>query len=154
MNRADKNSHKNPRVLGGISLFILLFVVQLLVTSHFAQAAEFKDGVTHISQAEFMEKVKQPNVVVIDVRTKREYVRGHIEGAINHPHRAILKDSSVLDQYAGKDIIFYCHTGVRVKIVTDYVRGSKIEEARLFHLKGDMRAWRARNLPRKTGEQP
>ena len=114
-----------------------VFILLLIAFASLSYAAEFKDGVTHISQAEFMEKIKEPNVVVIDVRTKREYVKGHIEGAINHPHKLILKDSSVLDQYAGKDIIFHCHTGIRAKIVTDYVRGSKIEEARLFHLKGD-----------------
>ena len=131
-----------------------VFILLLIAFTSLSYAAEFKDGVTHISQAEFMEKIKEPNVVVIDVRTKREYKKGHIEGAINHPHKLILKDSSVLDQYAGKDIIFHCHTGIRAKIVTDYVRGSKIEEARLFHLKGDYRAWRARDLPIKKGEQP
>ena len=131
-----------------LSIWLLIAFVSL------SYAAEFKDGVTHISQAEFMEKIKEPTVVVIDVRTKREYEKGHIEGAINHPHKLILKESSILDQYVGKDIIFHCHTGVRAKIVTDYVRGSKIEEARLFHLKGDYRAWRARGLPIKKGDQP
>ena len=134
------NIYINTTLKSALVLFFMVF-------ASLAYAAEFKDGVTHISQEEFMEKVQQPNVVVIDVRTVREYEKGHIEGAINHPHKGILKDSSILDQYAGKEIIFYCHTGVRAKIVTDYVRGSKIEEARLFHLKGDYRAWRARGLP-------
>ena len=131
-----------------------LLIIFLLVFVSKSYAAEFKNGVTHINQAEFIEKVKEPNVVVIDVRTKREYEKGHIPGAINHPHKSILKDSSVLDQYKGKAIIFHCHTGVRAKIVTDYVRGSKIEESRLFHLKGDYRAWRAKNLPIKKGGTP
>jgi len=135
-------------VIKSISVWLLIVFASL------SYAAEFKHGVTHISQAEFMEKIKESNTVVIDVRTRREYEKGHIEGAINHPHKLILKDSSVLDQYVGKDIIFHCHTGVRAKIVTDYVRGSKIEEARLFHLKGDYRAWRARGLPIKKGNQP
>jgi len=135
-------------IVNSLSLWLLV------VFASWSYAAEFKDGVTHINQTEFMEKVKEPNVVVIDVRTKREYEKGHIEGAINHPHKLILKDTSILDQYIGKELIFHCHTGIRAKIVTDYVRGSKIEEARLFHLKGDYRAWRARGLPIKKGNQP
>ncbi|MGH1428567.1 MAG: rhodanese-like domain-containing protein [Arenicella sp.] len=120
----------------------------LMFSAMSISAAEFKDGVTHLSQKEFMEKVKEPNVVVIDVRTVREYRRGFIEGAINHPHKTILKDVTILDQYVGKDLIFYCHSGVRAKILTDYVRETKkVKDARLFHLKGDTRAWRARGLP-------
>ena len=127
----------------------LLFhtVLFLCLYMHSIPAAEFKEGVTHLSQQEFLEKIIEKNVVVIDVRTVREYQDGHIEGAINHPHRSLLKDSSILDQYQGMDLIFYCHTGVRVKKVTDYVLDSKAKGARLFHLKGDMRAWRARSLP-------
>jgi len=134
------------KFLSSFGMLTVLFLM-LLTCSLCAQAAEFKDGVTHLSQKEFTDKIKDPNVVVIDVRTPREYRAGYIEGAINHPHRAILKDSTVLDQYKGKDLIFYCHSGVRAKIVTDYVIGTQVEKANLFHLKGDMRAWRARSLP-------
>lgn len=128
----------------------ILLCVMLAFLSHSASvsAAEFKDGVTHLTQDEFMSKSKEPNVVVIDVRTIREYRSGHIENAINHPHKNILKNVTLLDQYVGKELIFYCHSGIRVKIITDYVRETKyVKNAKLFHLKGDMRAWRARRLP-------
>ncbi len=132
-----------------ISLHIVAILLAFIAfSSQQVLAAEFKDGVTHLTQKEFMEKVKEPNVVVIDVRTVREYRRGYIEGAINHPHKTLLKDVTLLDQYEGKDLIFYCHSGIRAKIITDYVRkAKKVKDARLFHLKGDTRAWRARNLP-------
>jgi len=131
-------------------LMKLLLINSVLLLCFFMQSihgAEFKDGVIHLSQQEFLEKISEENVVVIDVRTVKEYQDGHIEGAINYPHRSLLKDSSLLNKYQGKDLIFYCHTGVRAKKVTDYLLRSKTEDARLFHLKGDMRAWRARGLP-------
>ena len=102
--------------------------------------------VIHLSQDEFVQKIEQPNVVIIDIRTPREYAAGHIEGAINHDHQDLLRDSSILDQYGENDLVFYCHTGVRVKRVTERLK--KANRLRQFyHLKGDMRAWRARGLP-------
>jgi rhodanese-related sulfurtransferase len=114
------------------------------------QAADVKEGVTHLSQKEFIEKSQEQNTVIIDVRTEREFSAGHIAGALNIPHKNILDDIALLDEYKGKDIIFYCHSGVRARWVTNYLNTvSYGDETTLFHLKGDVRAWRARGLPLK-----
>ncbi len=108
-------------------------------------AAEVKNGVTHLSQQEFISKSQEDNTVVIDVRTLREYTQGHIKGAVNIPHSDILDDIHLLDNYKGKDIVFYCHSGVRVRWVTNYLNRANFgDETGIYHLKGDMRAWRAR----------
>ena len=128
---------------------LFLNIIFMFFLSNIAYSAEFKDGVTHISQQEFMQKITEENVVVIDVRTEKEYRSAHIEGAINLPHKSILANPSLLEPYFEKDMIFHCHSGVRAKIITDYLIESGLQknQLKLFHLKGDMRAWRARNLP-------
>lgn len=111
-------------------------------------AADKKEGITHLSQEEFIVKVKDDNTVIIDVRTKNEFSAGHIADAILIPHKALLNDLSLLDPYKDNDIIFYCHSGVRVKRVTDHIKKyAYIDNKQIFHLKGDIRAWKARNRP-------
>lgn len=120
----------------------------LLISFNIASfSADYRNGVTHLSQQETIEKIKadQDNVVLIDVRTPREYKNGHLKNAINIPHKNILNNLNLLDQYKDKDIILYCHSGVRVKKVTDVATQNK-NKHQLFHLKGDYRAWRARGL--------
>jgi len=128
-------------------LLTIVFALALIGVSG-CYAAELKDGVTHLSQTEFKDKATQVGTVVIDIRTDREYKSGHIKGAKHIPITEIFANISLLDEYRGKDLVFYCHSGVRVRRLTDYLR--EIEhpnQSQLFHLKGDMRAWAARRLP-------
>ena len=98
-----------------------------------------------LSQDEFVIFAKEVNTVVIDVRTPREYARGHVPGAINLPHRDIISGKLTFDSFSGKNLVFYCHTGVRVGIVNKYLnKNPSFPREQLFHLKGDFRAWKAR----------
>jgi len=127
--------------------YLQLMALVLIMFLHLsvAQSADLKNGVTHLSQTEFVEKAQQEGAVVIDVRTEREFKQGHIEGSINLSHDDIIENISLLDPYKGKDLVFYCHSGVRVKVLTDYLREVAFtDDKHLFHLKGDIRAWRSR----------
>ena len=122
----------------------LLLSLLLAISSVTTYAADYYDGVTHISAQELAEKLKNPNAVLIDIRRQDEVDRGYIAGAVHIPITGIMKDISLLDEHVGKDLIFYCHVGVRVNILTDFLQ--KIDHPskdKLYHLKGDMRAWRA-----------
>lgn len=138
--------------------FLIVSVTLIFISTGVLHSAEVKDGVTHISQAEFQKKTSQSGgsvndkklaeSVVIDIRTSEEYNRGHIKGAKHIPLASILGNTSLLDKYQNKDLIFYCHSGVRVKRLTDYLQEKESsKKIRLFHLKGDMRAWIGRGLP-------
>lgn len=126
-------------------LCAVMSVIASLILSKTAEAAELKHGVTHLSQDEFVQKVQDKDVVIIDVRTAAEFARGHIEGAVNIAHTDIMKNASLLDQYKGKDLVLYCHSGVRVRRTTDFLREvAYVNDEQLFHLKGDIRAWQAK----------
>ncbi len=105
---------------------------------------------TSISQEELLTRIQQndANLAIIDIRTVREFNNGHVPGAINLPHRDILKNSALLEEYLDKDIVLYCHSGVRVGKVLRGVSGlGSLKSKALIHLKGDYRAWHARQLP-------
>lgn len=124
-----------------------ILLISMLMSLSFTSAytADFKNGVTHINHQELAEKIKDPNVILIDIRTKEEVNEGFIAGAVHIPITGIAKDISLLDEYIGKDLVFYCHVGARVRSLTDHLqRIDHPSKDKLYHLKGDMRAWRAR----------
>ena len=143
--------------------FLIVSVFFMVMGTRVLHSAEMRDDVTHLSQEEFQQKIVQAgsvahgsteNVselvesVVIDIRTSDEFNRGHIKGAKHIPLASLLAKASLLDQYQDKDLIFYCHSGARVKRLTDYLQVKENpNQSRLFHLKGDMRAWIGRGLP-------
>ena len=128
--------------------FLIIGLVVSLINLSVATAGETVDGVTQLSQTEFSTKAQHENTVVIDIRTEREYRAGHIKGAMNLAVADLLADPSKLDIYEDKDLVFYCHSGARVKKLTNHLQAiNHPSQNRLFHLKGDMRAWVARRLP-------
>ena len=58
--------------------------------------------------------------VLLDVRTKEEYAKEHIKGAINIPYSKIKKEKKLLEQLIknkkNKIIVVYCRTGRRSAI--------------------------------------
>lgn len=59
------------------------------------------------------------NSVVIDVRTKKEFDRGHLKNAVNIPHTEIKEKikSHVVDK--NRKVVVYCRSGRRSGIAKD-----------------------------------
>ncbi len=104
-------------------------------------------GVIDLSHAELAQKIAaNPNAVIIDVRSAGEFAQGRVPNAINIPHGDILDNISLLDQYQGKDLVFYCRSGVRAGRVTDLLTKSGFTGTKaVYHLDGDMLGWQAAN---------
>lgn len=63
---------------------------------------------------EKMQELVKNGAVLVDVRSKEEYDKGHIEGAINIPHTSIFTDIEKYAKDKHKDsIIMYCKSGKR-----------------------------------------
>lgn len=70
-------------------------------------------AVRHLTAQEFAEAIKQPGVVVIDVRTPAEYAEGHIAGARNVDVQSgtFMQQIGQLDKTASYAV--YCRSGKR-----------------------------------------
>lgn len=55
------------------------------------------------------EKMKNPNVVLVDIRSRVEYLEGHIEGAISVPYEFFWK--SGIWRKKGTIFLIYCQRG-------------------------------------------
>ena len=112
------------------------------------QASHASNALPIISQEELVTLTQDPNSVIIDVRTAREYAAGHIPGAVNLPHKDIISGKITFKQFSGKKLILYCHTGVRVGIVNQYAQQNPLfSRENMLHLQGDFRAWQAHGKP-------
>ena len=102
-----------------------------------------------LSHSQFDEKINaNPEAVIIDVRSPREFSQGRVPNSINIPHGDILDDLSLLDEYQGKELVFYCRSGYRAGRVTDLIKAKNYGQGiSIYHLDGDMLGWEAANKP-------
>lgn len=99
-----------PRVFGLLS--VLTFTMPLA----FAQKAPQQVSTTvsgAVDAATAARLIKQPNVVVLDVRTPAEYATGHVRGAKNVDFRAPDFAQQLAQFDTTKTYMLYCASGNR-----------------------------------------
>ena len=127
------------------SIYLSCIAFITLLFSGLASSKNSTINPQFIEQDDYIAFSEKSDTVVIDVRTPREFTAGYIPGAINIPHRDIINGSANLQAYKDKNIVFYCHTGVRVNIVKRYLEKTPaLQPEKIYHLRGDYRAWQAR----------
>jgi len=85
------------------------------------------------------------NLILLDVRTIKEYQSGHIKDSINIPHDQLIKNIDVLDQYRNQPIVVFCRSGRRAQLVIDTLIQNKFDQ--IVDLEGDMLAWKTSGFP-------
>ena len=86
----------------------IFFLTALLLVA--ATAASFwAQGITELTAEEVKKRLEQPEkVLIVDARTTREYVRGHLPTAINIPPSQFNVLPKLLPPRKDLPIIFYC----------------------------------------------
>jgi len=133
------------------NLFITLLAGAMLGAAGIAVAAEpapeTKSSAALISQADLLARLarKDPDLVVLDVRTAAEFAAGHVPGARNLSHELLSARIGELDGLRGKQVVLYCRSGRRTLLAEEVLR--KAGFTRLAHLEGDFLAWEAGHRP-------
>ncbi len=88
---------------------------------------------------------KDPDIVILDVRTEREYRQdGHLKGAKLIPLQQLEERMDELEPYKKREILVYCRSGRRS------VKASRLLAERGFrpiNIKGGITDWRGAALP-------
>lgn len=116
---------------------IILFVAFFQSCNSNSQSA---NAVQNIDQAEMLKLMKDPNVVVLDVRTPMEVSGGYIDGAtlfIDFYSSDFKTQIAKLDK--SKKYIVYCHAGGRSAEAADLLikKGFK----NIYNLEGGFSSW-------------
>jgi phage shock protein E len=100
---------------------------------------------TNLNAANFEAALKQPNVVLVDVRTPEEYNSGHIKGAQNIDIYA--PDFAERMSKLPKDatILMYCRSGGRSGSALSFMKEAGYPN--IAHLSGGIGAWMSAGKP-------
>ena len=91
-------------------------------------------------------------MVVLDVRTPKEFAEGHVPGAVNISHDQLEGRMAELAADRDRDVVVYCRSGHRAGIALGMLEKAGFE--RLYHLEGDYMGWAAAQRPVETDPAP
>ena len=94
----------------------------------------------------------QGDLLVLDVRSAKEFAEGHVPGAVNISHEELAARLPEIEAEREGDVVVYCRSGRRAEIALDLLAKAGFE--RLYHLEGDYLAWSAAEQPVETPAQP
>ncbi len=106
---------------------------------------EMRKGGQSISSAQLTELVNRNAAVVLDVREKADFGKGHIVGAISLPFAKIGERVGELEKYREKTIIVLDAMGQHSGSVGKTLK--KAGFANVVRLQGGMSTWTGDNLP-------
>jgi rhodanese-related sulfurtransferase/rubrerythrin len=93
----------------------------------------------------YMQKMKESDYLLVDVRQPTEYSGGHLPGANLIPLTEI--ESRLFDLPDGKEIVFYCRSGNRSRAACVLAAESGILAGTIYNLTGGVMAWDGKMLP-------
>jgi rhodanese-related sulfurtransferase len=96
-------------------------------------------GFKDVNVQEFEKLRATGKVVVLDVRTPREFAAGHAPGAVNIDVKASDFEKKVKDLDPNKTYLVYCGAGVRSANACGKM--SKLNFGELYNLAGGFNAW-------------
>ena len=92
-----------------------------------------------ISADAFAAKMKDANVVILDVRTPAEIEKGKIDGAVELDYRSPTFAAKLAELDPSKTYLVYCASGGRSGNACSMLDGLGAKE--VYNLKGGYRAW-------------
>lgn len=96
-------------------------------------------------------KMNSDDTVVIDVRDEPEFVKTHIEDAVNVPLGKIEDKLPALEKYKAQPLIVVCQTGARSVSACKILTKAGFEK--VFNMVGGMQSWEDNKLPVKLGSK-
>jgi phage shock protein E len=101
-------------------------------------------GVKTISADELLGNTLD-DVLILDVRSSKEFSSGHVPNAINMPHDEVSFRLAELGSSTARPVVVYCERGGRAGKAEAVLLGAGYQQ--VFHLAGDMSDWRSKGRP-------
>ena len=114
--------------------FLIIFSLHIWSCS-----AQSQQNTVHLTNGAFQKKMKEANVVILDIRTPNEFQGGHLANAINIDfyQNDFVQKISQLD--TSKTYLLYCRSGNRTGQAVKLFQQKGIPH--VFHLKWGIISW-------------
>lgn len=130
---------------------VWLLVAAVAVYGAVQLARSLSDTDPRVDAAALQTKLTGPqSPLVLDVRSRSEYLQGRIPGAVHIEYRDVPRRLYEIKRNGTRDVVVYCETGVRSRIARDSLREAGFDQ--VFQLRGDMQDWRRLGLPVERGQ--
>ena len=128
--------------------FSLICVIFLLIQDLTANAfSKFES----ISPLIAVTKMNNDDTVILDIRDSAEFVKSHIQEAINIPLAKLEEKLAALEKHKNHPLIVVCQTGARS--ITACKTLTNAGFAQVFSLAGGMQSWEDNKLPIKSNSK-
>lgn len=95
-----------------------LLILLVASTLFLAGCSSSDSNATNVGAQEFIAKLSDPGVVIVDVRTPQEFASGHLQGAVNIDVSASTFESEIAMLDRNVTYLVYCRSGNRSTIAT------------------------------------
>jgi len=130
-------SSKFDKKIKRVPLALLIAGVTVLLTACGSGGTK----VTNLNVSDLGSKIKDPSVVILDVRTPAEFQEGHIQSAINIDFEASNFESEVNKLDKSKSYAVYCRSGRRSGLATEIMAKDGFKS--IFNLNGGIIDWQS-----------
>ena len=121
---------------------IILLVLTIYLVYYWVKKYTVSRSLTHYSAGEVKEKLRNKNVLMLDVRTDMERKSQFIKGSLHIPVRQLKGRLKELEKYKNKEIICHCHSGARSLNAASLLQKHGFKSA---NMRGGIAAWNYSN---------
>lgn len=121
---------------------IILLVLVVYLVYNFARKYAISRKINNYTTTEVKEKLKNPNYLLLDVRTESERKRKSINGSVHIPVTQLKSRLGDLEKYKNKEIICFCHSGSRSLSAASILHRKGFNAA---NMKGGIAKWNFSN---------
>jgi rhodanese-related sulfurtransferase len=119
----------------------ILFLIIALIIIEFLRAKRHRFS---LNPAQVTTLINRENAIIIDIRPKEMFVKGHVIGAQSFTTNDIKENNKKLEKFKNKPIIIICATGVESQKLAVHL---KSRHKQVYILGGGMPAWANASMP-------
>lgn len=97
-----------------------------------------------VSPAQAIQMINKDDALVLDIRDKKDFGKGHVVNAKNIPFANLAGRLGELDTYKSRPVLLVCKTGTTVSVASKMLKEKGFNAIRMT---GGMMEWEAQKLP-------
>jgi rhodanese-related sulfurtransferase len=122
------------------NILIIMALLMLVLILKRRSVNMVNDNVKNVTAEEANKVISENNdIAILDVRTQKEYLAGHIPGALLMPVGEMASRISEIEKYNEKPVLVYCASGGRSPLAVKLLLKNNFKN--IYHLNSGISKW-------------